>query len=194
MGQGGPDRLGPAHVVLRRRSIERVQFISGQPHGHHLHRLGATAWTSTAATLQFLDVVARFCLVGSHQMRTMVWRDLDFERYEEPDWDDHWAVGTELARTGWCWRLNCVNVYREQPHDQGLYWGIRLSDPSRPDPADDPSAPVWKLDLWTGEHDAFAAGFLHGLTHELGLKEAAQQGVALAAEVISHFGARPPVR
>ncbi len=101
---------------------------------------------------------ARFCPVGSYQMRTMVWRDLDFERYEEPDWGDHWAVGTEFARTGWCWRLNCVNVYRERSDEQGLYWGIRLSDPSRPDPAHDPSAPVWKLDLWTGGHDAFAAG------------------------------------
>ena len=50
--------------MLRRGSIERVEFISGEPHGHHLHRLGATAWASAAATLQFLDVVARFCLVG----------------------------------------------------------------------------------------------------------------------------------
>ena len=129
---------------------------------------------------------ARFQCVGSYQMRTMVWRDLDFERYERPDWADHWAVGTGLAQTGWCWRLNCVNVYRERPDEQGLYWGIRLSDPCRPDPATDTTTPVWKLDLWTGEQDAFTSGLAkrqvwlpllteEARSHVLAIKEAVYQ-------------------
>lgn len=64
--------------------------------------------------------------VGSYTMRTMVWRDLDFERTaEEPDWDDHWAVGQALAATGWPWRMVCVNAYRDprNPGDHGFYWG-----------------------------------------------------------------------
>ena len=73
--------------------------------------------------------------VGSYAMRTMTWRDLDFEHYQEPDWQRHWDVGTRLARTGWCVQLQCVDVYREawqsaQP-DFGFYWGVRVADPSR---------------------------------------------------------------
>jgi hypothetical protein len=102
---------------------------------------------------------ARYEVVGSYVMRTMTWRDLDFERYEEPDWERHWEVGARLARTGWFWRLNCVNSYREGGNDrpQGLYWGLRLSDPSEADPASNPSAIVWKLDLWTGRIEEFAS-------------------------------------
>lgn len=92
---------------------------------------------------------AGYKAVGSYVMRTMTWRDLDFEREEEPDWEKHWEVGTKLAKTGWFWRLNCVNSYRERRHERGLYWGLRIADPSKPDPADDPSAIVWKMDLWT---------------------------------------------
>jgi hypothetical protein len=99
---------------------------------------------------------AGYHVVGSYRMRTMTWRDLDFERYEEPAWNRHWEVGTALAQTGWCWRLNCVNTYRERSAEQGLYWGIRLSDPSQADPAADPSAAIWKLDLWTVRPEEFA--------------------------------------
>ena len=102
---------------------------------------------------------AGYQAVGSYVMRTMTWRDLDFERMAEPDWNAHWEVGTQLARTGWFWRLNCVNSYREGGNDrpQGLYWGLRLSDPSQADPASNPSAIVWKLDLWTRRLEEFAS-------------------------------------
>ena len=43
----------------------------------------------------------------------------------------------------------------------------------------------------TGAGDAYAAGFLYGLTHDLGLRESAVIGGVAAAEVISHMGARP---
>ncbi len=43
----------------------------------------------------------------------------------------------------------------------------------------------------TGAGDAYAAGFLYGLTHHLGLRDAAHVGSVAAAEVISHMGARP---
>ena len=38
-----------------------------------------------------------------------------------------------------------------------------------------------------------AAGFLHGLTHGKGLAECGKLGAMAAAEVISHYGARPEV-
>lgn len=43
----------------------------------------------------------------------------------------------------------------------------------------------------TGAGDAFAAGFLRGLTSGESLRTAAEAGVKLAAQVISHYGARP---
>jgi sugar/nucleoside kinase (ribokinase family) len=43
----------------------------------------------------------------------------------------------------------------------------------------------------TGAGDLYAAGFLYGLTHGRDLKTCARIGAIAAAEVISHFGARP---
>ncbi len=45
----------------------------------------------------------------------------------------------------------------------------------------------------TGAGDQFAAGFLYGLATGQGLKVAGRMGCIAAAEVISHFGARPEV-
>jgi sugar/nucleoside kinase (ribokinase family) len=43
----------------------------------------------------------------------------------------------------------------------------------------------------TGAGDLYASGFLHGLTHGRDLASCARLGSLCAAEVISHFGARP---
>jgi sugar/nucleoside kinase (ribokinase family) len=43
----------------------------------------------------------------------------------------------------------------------------------------------------TGAGDLYAAGFLFGLTHGYPVATAARIGSIAAAEVISHFGARP---
>lgn len=54
-----------------------------------------------------------------------------------------------------------------------------------------PAAKVDKVVDTTGAGDAYAAGFLHGLTHGASLQRCAQTGSIAAAEVISHYGARP---
>jgi len=104
--------------------------------------------------------------VGSYPMHTMVWRDLDFERYEEPDWLRHWEVGTRLAETGWCVRLQCIDVYREAWQDFGYYWGLRVADPSRTDRAEPGNPTVWKLDLWTGRRSEFEPSLARRRTWE----------------------------
>lgn len=43
----------------------------------------------------------------------------------------------------------------------------------------------------TGAGDQFAAGFLYGIAHDLGLERAGKLGVLSAGEVISHIGPRP---
>jgi len=53
------------------------------------------------------------------------------------------------------------------------------------------AAPVDKVVDTTGAGDLFAAGFLYGLTNNRGLAECGRIGGLCAAEIISHYGARP---
>jgi sugar/nucleoside kinase (ribokinase family) len=53
--------------------------------------------------------------------------------------------------------------------------------------------PVAEVVDTTGAGDGFAAGFLYGLTRNLGLSTCARMGSVVAAEVIGHVGARPEV-
>ena len=94
---------------------------------------------------------AGYAPVGSYAMRTMVWRDLDFERMEDnPDWREHWEWGQALAEVEGVYRLACIDAYRDSHFmDFGLYWGLRVSGPNGAE---------WKLDLWTARPDEFAAG------------------------------------
>jgi sugar/nucleoside kinase (ribokinase family) len=50
---------------------------------------------------------------------------------------------------------------------------------------------VTRLVDTTGAGDLYAAGFLYGLTHGRDLASCARLGSLCAAEIISHFGARP---
>jgi sugar/nucleoside kinase (ribokinase family) len=54
-----------------------------------------------------------------------------------------------------------------------------------------PAQPVKQLVDTTGAGDLFAAGFLLGLAQGRSLQESAKMGAISAAEIISHFGARP---
>jgi sugar/nucleoside kinase (ribokinase family) len=56
-----------------------------------------------------------------------------------------------------------------------------------------PAHPVKAVIDTTGAGDQFAAGFLFGLTHDKPLDTCGRLGVLAAAEVISHYGARPEV-
>ncbi|NBC31154.1 MAG: adenosine kinase [Alphaproteobacteria bacterium] len=54
-----------------------------------------------------------------------------------------------------------------------------------------PAAPVDRIVDTTGAGDLYAAGFLHGLTRGKHLAECGRLGSLAAAEVLTHYGARP---
>ena len=56
---------------------------------------------------------------------------------------------------------------------------------------DVPAEPVGEVVDTTGAGDLFAAGFLYGLATGATLEASGRMGCVAAAEVISHFGARP---
>ena len=56
------------------------------------------------------------------------------------------------------------------------------------------AAPVARVLDTTGAGDLYASGFLYGLTHGLPLPTCGKIGSLCAAEIISHFGARPEVK
>ena len=120
---------------------------------------------------------AGFAAVGSYTMRTMVWRDLDFERMVEPDWSDHWALGQALAKSPWVWRLNCNDAYRDQYNpDFGHYWGLRASNPN--------GGPIWKVDLWTARPEEFAPGLERRATWQQLMTEDARLKILAIKEAI----------
>jgi sugar/nucleoside kinase (ribokinase family) len=57
-----------------------------------------------------------------------------------------------------------------------------------------PAEPIDRVVDTTGAGDAYAAGFLYGLTRGLDLPLCARLGAIAAAEIISHVGARPETR
>jgi sugar/nucleoside kinase (ribokinase family) len=59
------------------------------------------------------------------------------------------------------------------------------------DPIVVPAERVQKVVDTTGAGDLYAAGFLHGYTKKMPLRECARIGALCAAEIVSHFGARP---
>ena len=121
---------------------------------------------------------------GSYVMRTMTWRDVDFERcQEQSDWDAHWALGRRLAATGWPWRASCINAYREPgSREHGLYWGLRVRDPSK-----GAEAPIWKIDLWTARAGEFACQCPHRDRWQAMLTDDARHHILKIKEAVCHL-------
>lgn len=56
-----------------------------------------------------------------------------------------------------------------------------------------PAQPIERVVDTTGAGDLFAAGFLHGQSHGYDIERSLKLGALCAAEIISHYGARPEV-
>jgi sugar/nucleoside kinase (ribokinase family) len=73
---------------------------------------------------------------------------------------------------------------------RGEHGAVAIQNGVRAQVAAEPIAAV--VDT-TGAGDLFAAGFLHGQAQGKGLEASLKMGAVCAAEIISHFGARPQV-
>jgi sugar/nucleoside kinase (ribokinase family) len=96
--------------------------------------------------------------------------------FQEEDFDKvvaaakHWGGIAALTRSA----KGCVIVQEDMVHEV-------------------PAAPVSRVIDTTGAGDQFAAGFLYGVTHGKGVDDCGRLGALAAAEVISHYGARPEI-
>jgi hypothetical protein len=116
--------------------------------------------------------------VGSYVMKTMTWRDLDFERCDEnPDWRKHWELGTRFAKLKWVWRLAAINAYDDpRTPDEGHYWGLRASRPGEKN--------FWKFDLWTARREEFERGAPKRPLWESRLNDATRYDILVIKEAV----------
>ncbi|MEN6546153.1 MAG: hypothetical protein ABFE07_08945 [Armatimonadia bacterium] len=84
---------------------------------------------------------------GSYIMRTMTWRDLDFEAYKKLDQASCWKLGEEIANSPWTFHAQFEDNHRTGY--LGFYWGFLIADPSLFGPVQRGNPLVWKLDAWS---------------------------------------------
>jgi len=97
-----------------------------------------------------------------------------------------------------------IEALFEAPLDEGLKWLQKMTDlaaitrgasgsviVTKTELTEVAAAPVEKVVDTTGAGDLYAAGFLFGLTHGKSFAQCGRLGSLAAAEIISHFGARP---
>ncbi len=92
------------------------------------------------------------------------------------------AAHFETALTSTASRVPLLVVTRSEKGAIGIAGGAR---------AEVPAEPVAKVVDTTGAGDLFAAGFLAGQSQGRSLEDSLRIGAIAAAEVISHYGARP---
>jgi len=73
---------------------------------------------------------------------------------------------------------------------RGEHGAIAVTDGKR---TSVPAQPIARVVDTTGAGDLFAAGFLHGQSHGYDIERSLKLGALCAAEIISHYGARPEV-
>jgi hypothetical protein len=119
--------------------------------------------------------------VGSYGMKTMTWRDLDFER-EVPDctWEQHWGLGLKLSKNKWVWSAHAVSAYPDpRQTDRGYYWGLRAVRPGE--------KAFWKIDLWTARPGEFDKAALNRNFWESRLNDDTRYHILEIKEAVCHL-------
>lgn len=184
---GATTQLGPEDVNMEHVTASQVVYLEGylwdQPRAKAAMREAAIkaheAGVKVSLTLSDAFCVARFrdefLDLAEHHVDILFANESEIlSLYEVDDFDDalqrvraHCEVAA-LTRS----EKGSVVVTRGDVHIIDAVAGVRVVDT-------------------TGAGDAYAAGFLHAYTRGRDLATCGRLGGAMAAEVISHYGARP---
>ncbi|WP_102225538.1 adenosine kinase [Acidimangrovimonas sediminis] len=122
-----------------------------------------------------------FCVTRHREDFRRLVRDLDFVIGNQHEWEALYETDLSAALEQAAQESGLI-VCTRSGHDVVLVRGD--------EEVSVPVTPVTPVDA-TGAGDQFAAGFLYGLATGQSLETCGRMGVAAAAEVIGHFGARP---
>ncbi len=184
---GACREMTPADVDVREIAASKILYIEGylwdtedaKAASRKAIRAAKDAGTRVALTLSDSFCVGRF----RDEFLDLMQRDLDivFANEEEAkslfETEDFAIVAERMQAWGGLAVLTrsakgCVVVKGAESHAV-------------------PAVPVAKVMDTTGAGDLFAAGFLFGQARGKGLADCGRLGVLAAAEIISHYGARP---
>lgn len=181
---GISSELGPEDVSDDVAGQANILFLEGylydKPKGKEAFERAARL-CQDAGGMAGIALSDPFC-VDRHRddFRRLV-RDLDFVIGNEHEWKSLYETdldeALELAASE-CGLVVCTRSGQDV---------VLVRGDERADVAVNEIAPVDA----TGAGDQFAAGFLYGLSTGQGLEACGRMGCVAAAEVISHFGARP---
>ena len=176
--------LGPSDVSDEVAGQAAILFLEGylydKPAGKQAFERAARL-CQAAGGLAGIALSDPFC-VDRHRdsFRTLV-KDLDYVIGNEHEWSSLYQTDLDAALT-------------QAAQDAGLVVCTRSGDEVILIRGEDrvvvPVKRVVPVDA-TGAGDQFAAGFLYGLSTGRSLQVSGRMGCVAAAEVISHFGARP---
>jgi sugar/nucleoside kinase (ribokinase family) len=181
---GISSELGEADVPEEVAGAARVLFLEGylydKPEGKAAFEKAARL-TRSAGGRAGIALSDPFCVERHRPDFRRLVRDLDYVIGNEQEWSSLYQTDLEAALEQAAEECGLVVCTRSGDEVRLLRGDERVTVPVRR---------VVPVDA-TGAGDAFAAGFLFGLSADRPLEVAGRMGCVAAAEVIGHFGARP---
>ncbi len=180
----GPEDVDPA-VVARAQVTYLEGYLWDQPPAKDAIRRAAAA-ARDAGRLVALTLSDPFCVERHRaEFRTLVERDIDVLFANEAEICSLYEVDEFDAALQQVRRQCQIAALTRSEKGSVVVAGDELHVVD--------AHPVDRVVDTTGAGDQYAAGFLHGLTRGHDLATCGRLGSLAAAEVISHFGARPAV-
>ena len=180
----GPEDVDPA-VVARAQVTYLEGYLWDQPPAKDAIRRAAAA-ARDAGRLVALTLSDPFCVERHRaEFRTLVERDIDVLFANEAEICSLYEVDQFDAALQQVRRECQIAALTRSEKGSVVVAGDELHVVD--------AHPVGRVVDTTGAGDQYAAGFLHGLTRGHDLATCGRLGSLAAAEVISHFGARPAV-
>ena len=186
---GACTRLGPADIDVARVASARVSYIEGylwdEPAAKEACRVVMNA-AHAAEREVALTLSDSFCVERYRaEFRTLVREGIDILFANESEIKALYETTSFEAALQQVRRECSLVALTRSEKGSVVMRGDELHEV--------PASPVSRVVDTTGAGDMYAAGFLYGYTSGRSLRDCGRLGGLAAAEVISHFGARPEV-